>query len=504
MVLTRSQCKKQDQTTDSSSESEFDFEQSETGQSDSDWSTSSDTSCNNCKCAEEETDCHCHCHQPDNISSDASEEDPTGESMIISFIIPRTRKRLFLDGLTRGDDADDEEGDSDEDEDYEEDEKTKCDEPPKKMTKFELSYLNKLKTEEREHFITENKRITDLVNPSSMPYKFKILSSNASDTHKSVLLDKCNQLNNMGFGDHSKYIMWLESALKLPLGHYTPLKINNMSTNNDITEFLTNARSDMDSTIYGQKEVKDQILRILAQWISNPGSKGNVIGIHGERGVGKTKCVKEGISKALGLPFAFVSLGGMHDGSMLTGHHFTYEGSTYGKVSEILIKNKTMNPVIFFDELDKISSRHGDEISGVLMHLTDPVQNEKFNDHYFTDLDLDMSKSLIVFSYNDESLVNPILRDRMITIHVPGYSTSDKVVLCQKHLIDEVIQEFGITRDQIKISDDVIKRIIQKVPEEEGVRNLKRGLECIISWLNMERYTTGGKIEKSFVDCVAK
>ena len=255
----------------------------------------------------------------------------------------------------------------------------------------------------------------------------------------------------------------------------------------------------MNESIYGHTEVKEQILRIITQWISKPDSKGNIIGIYGSPGTGKTRVIKDGISKALGLPFSFISLGGANDGSFLDGHGFTYEGSIYGKIVEVLIKSKCMNPVIFFDELDKITvGRGGDEITGILTHLTDPTQNEHFNDKYFTELDIDVSKCLMVFSYNDETLINPILRDRMITIKVPGYSTKDKIMICQKHLLNEVIHEFGFKPFDIIISEDAIIRIIQRIPDESGVRNLKRGLESIVSWLNMQRYIDGKNIYTPF------
>jgi DNA invertase Pin-like site-specific DNA recombinase len=207
-----------------------------------------------------------------------------------------------------------------------------------------------------------------------------------------------------------------------------------------------------------------------------------------EKGVGKSKLIKEGVSNALGLPFAFVPLGGVNDGSLLNGHHVVYEGASFGKIAEILINTQTMNPVIFFDELDKVSKKFDTEIESILTHLTDPVQNEKFQDHYFNGIDLDLSKSLFVFSYNDESLISPILRDRMITIHVSGYGIEDKIQICQKHLIEEVASEFNIKRSDIIFSDDIIKKIVSRVDEEKGVRNLKRGIESIISSINIERY----------------
>jgi len=202
-----------------------------------------------------------------------------------------------------------------------------------------------------------------------------------------------------------------------------------------------------------------------------------------------TSLIKQGLCTALGLPFGFISLGGASDASFLEGHGFTYEGSTYGKVAEILMKTKCMNPVFFFDELDKVSHTYrGEEIIGILTHLTDSSQNERFNDRYFGEIDLNLSKALIIFSYNDESKINHILKDRMITIHVDGYDMNDKVNIAKDYLIPELLKEYRRTAEDIIFSKEVIEKIIDKVSKEEGVRNLKRGLESIISWLNMHTY----------------
>ncbi len=356
-----------------------------------------------------------------------------------------------------------------------------------KYSSKERRFLKTLDNNEAMYNINEDKRLTALYK-QTMPMKFKIITANATDSQKAMLLHKYSQTKDMGSDEKARHMRWLDFAIRLPLGKFSPIPITNMSSNDDIRQFLDGIRSKMDSKIYGHKETKEQILKILAQWISKPSSKGNVIGIYGEKGVGKSKLIKEGVSNALGLPFAFVPLGGVNDGSLLNGHHVVYEGASFGKIAEILINTQTMNPVIFFDELDKVSKKFDTEIESILTHLTDPVQNEKFQDHYFNGIDLDLSKSLFVFSYNDESLISPILRDRMITIHVSGYGIEDKIQICQKHLIEEVASEFNIKRSDIIFSDDIIKKIVSRVDEEKGVRNLKRGIESIISSINIERY----------------
>jgi ATP-dependent Lon protease len=154
--------------------------------------------------------------------------------------------------------------------------------------------------------------------------------------------------------------------------------------------------------------------------------------------------------------------------------------------------------------LDKVSvSSKGQDIINVLIHLTDPSQNNCFQDKYFSEIDLDLSKSLIIFTYNDNTIIDPILKDRMITIHTKDYSISDKLEITKNHLISNIKTEFDI--NQIDISENDIKYIIEKTDNEAGVRNLKRSIERIISNINLECLLTETSnkhiiIDKSIID----
>jgi ATP-dependent Lon protease len=197
----------------------------------------------------------------------------------------------------------------------------------------------------------------------------------------------------------------------------------------------------------------------------------------------------------LGRDFAFIALGGATDSSFLEGHSYTYEGSTWGKIVDILIHCNSMNPVIYFDELDKISeTAKGEEIAGILTHLTDTSQNASFHDKYFAEIDFDLSKCLFIFSYNDASRVNPILLDRMYRIEANGYSKKDKTQIAQNYLIPKICKEVGFATGDIVISDEVIEYIVEHMTDgEEGVRNLKRCLEIIHTKLNLFRLISNGK-----------
>jgi ATP-dependent Lon protease len=233
---------------------------------------------------------------------------------------------------------------------------------------------------------------------------------------------------------------------------------------------------------------------MLGQLITNPKAIGTAIAIHGPPGTGKTSLVKEGISKILNRPFSFIALGGATDSSFLEGHSYTYEGSLWGKIVQILIDSKCMNPVIYFDELDKISETpKGEEIAGILTHLTDTSQNSQFHDKYFADIDFDLSKCLFIFSYNDESKVNPILKDRMYRIKTAGYNQKQKTTISNNYLLPKIREQIKFSKEDIIIPDATINYIIDNhCGKEDGVRNLKRCLEIIYTKLNLYRLMKPG------------
>ena len=206
--------------------------------------------------------------------------------------------------------------------------------------------------------------------------------------------------------------------------------------------------------------------------------------------------MKEGISKILGREFAFIALGGCGDGSFLEGHSYTYEGSMWGKIVQILMDCKSMNPIIYFDELDKVSDTpRGQEIIGILTHLTDTSQNSEFHDKYFSEVSLDLSKCLFIFSYNDESAVNPILKDRMYRIQTKGYDTKEKITIARDYLLPKIREQVNFKVEDIIIPDETLQYIISTpylTKNESGVRNLKRCLEIIYTKLNLYRLVKPG------------
>ena len=175
----------------------------------------------------------------------------------------------------------------------------------------------------------------------------------------------------------------------------------------NINNNMTRINTTLNNAIHGHTTAKRQLKRIIGQWI-NGKQTGYCFGFEGPPGVGKTSLAKNGLSQCLlnetdntHRPFAFIPVGGSCNGSTLSGHNYTYVGSTWGRIVDILIDKKCLNPIIFIDELDKVSkSEHGKEIIGILTHLVDSTQNESFQDKYFNGIDLDLSKALFIFSNN--------------------------------------------------------------------------------------------------------
>jgi len=197
-----------------------------------------------------------------------------------------------------------------------------------------------------------------------------------------------------------------------------------------------------------------------------------------------TTIVREGLARCFGTreqphPFEFISLGGANSNSTLVGWTYTWHTSSYGRIAGALMKHKCMNPILYFDELDKVSkTNEGKEIISILTHLTDPVQNAIFKDRYFADIPLDLSKCLVVFSYNDPYAIDPILLDRVQRIKIDPMTVQAKIQVAELFLLPTICKEVGVL--PYTISDDLIKFIIERYTNEAGVRKLKELLLTII------------------------
>jgi ATP-dependent Lon protease len=327
--------------------------------------------------------------------------------------------------------------------------------------------------------------------------KYRILEKPVPADVLRLALGRFTALANMdpASGEYHKVAHWIDGYMKLPIGNYIQLPVTFEDGVDKAAAFLQRVRSDMNEAIYGQDDAKMQILQFVAQWISNPTSCGNVVAIHGPMGIGKTTLIKNGVAKALGRPFHFITLGGATDGSFLDGHGYTYEGSTWGRIADAIMTSGCMNPVIYFDELDKVSETpRGEEIMNLLTHLTDLAQNDRFTDKYFAGIPLDLSRCLFIFSYNNAARINPILLDRMYNVALNGFDTRQKQMIADKYLWPAILSDVKM-EEQLHLSPDVVSYIIEHYTRragetnvESGVRELKRCLQTIASRCNMLRF----------------
>ncbi len=333
------------------------------------------------------------------------------------------------------------------------------------FTEEERRYVEKLGERESRRL----HKMLKTMEPNHEPRRLRVLRSNLPH---SIKADVFRQLAE---NDTPKFEEWVEHLLRLPIGKYSLPPPQSEHPN-----FIKAARDKMDKEITGHVDAKHEVLRLICSWLSNGANSGFSIGLEGEPGVGKTSFVKRALSQGMGRPFCFISLGGASDASGLLGHGYTYEGSVPGRLAECLTRSQVMDPIIFFDELDKIStSGKGEELVHALIHLTDPVQNNHVRDRYLHGVNLDFSRAVLVFSYNDPGRVNPVLLDRIKRIRLNAPNAAERVQICQDHLIPRAMTTF---RDNnICVSKEVLAFIIERNSHEAGMRGIEKDISHVIS-----------------------
>ena len=367
-------------------------------------------------------------------------------------------------------------------------------------SKNDFKYFKNLEKKKKEEYLKKINELKEINNNVDKPKLLKIIESDINLSNKAIIVNKIQNYKSLSpySGEYFKLKNWVEGINKIPFGVYKkPCVSLSVSSKKDIKNYLDKVKNDMDDAVYGHDNAKKQILQVIAQTITKSSEGGSVIAIQGPPGVGKTQLIQDGISKALDKPFEFISLGGATDSAFLEGFDYTYEGSRWGKLIDCIMNAKCMNPVIFFDELDKVSdTSKGEEIINVLMHITDSTQNNHFNDKYFQGIDFDLSKCIFIFSFNDEWKINRILKDRMYIIRTDGFQLNEKIKISKNYLIPKIINSVGYKEENIILSDDVIKFIIENYTFEGGVRKLKECVLEICKEINLRRLNGTKLLEK--------
>lgn len=318
----------------------------------------------------------------------------------------------------------------------------------------------------------------------------KIMMLQLPQEIKSMILCKYNSLQSLdtSSNEYFKLRAWLDKVVSVPFGTYKDVPVRLDDGSDKCSDYMKYAKKCLDDAVFGQEDSKLQILQFISTKIANPNGRGLSLLFIGPPGVGKTSIIKNGISKALGWPFQFISLGGDSDASTYTGHQLVYESSHCGKIVNSLVASKSMSTVMMFDEVDKISQTpKGEEVMNLLIHLTDPVQNGDFEDKYLSGIPIDLSKVMFVFSANDINKIDKILLDRMIVINLNGYDLKQKTVIAEQYLLPEALKDVNLT-EKVAISKEILTMIVQEYSgDEKGVRELKRCIDQVVQKINMLR-----------------
>jgi ATP-dependent Lon protease len=315
----------------------------------------------------------------------------------------------------------------------------------------------------------------------------RIAKANLPQEAEQVAKKQLKRLRNMqvGSAEYTVVRTYLDWILDLPWHIQTP---DNMD--------IGAVRKVLDEDHYGLEKVKKRILEYLAVRKLKKDKKGPILCLIGPPGVGKTSLGRS-IARALGRKFVRISLGGVHDEAAIRGHRRTYVGALPGQIIQGMKKGATINPVFMMDEVDKIGHDFRGDPAAALLEVLDPEQNNTFADHYL-EIPYDLSNVMFVATANISDPIPAPLRDRMEILEIPGYTRREKLAIARRHLIPKQLEEHGITKEQLEITDPAVDLVIDFYTREAGVRTLERQIASIIRGVAVkiaEGDTTPRKVE---------
>ena len=349
------------------------------------------------------------------------------------------------------------------------------------------------------HMKQEIERLKEL-SYEDIDYKKQLLANrNIPDNIKTLTLEKIQEMKLYN-NEYYKQLTFVKHILNFPWSSQNDeLFYRNLKdTTTESINYLIKIEDKLKNTSYGHMEAKKSLLEIIGKWISNPSSQGSSFGFVGPPGVGKTLLAKS-LGQSLNIPFVQITLGGQNDGELLHGHGYTYSGSQPGLIIKKMVEAGKSRCILYFDELDKTTSKNGNinEITSILIHLTDPNMNKTFQDRFFQGIEFPLDKVIMIFSYNDSSQVDSILLDRLKEIKIKPYATIEKIKIVKEFIIPELVKSIGLENEKwTLLTEDIIEYIIENYTNEAGVRDIKRHIEKIFLSLNLDKIYKKGFFAK--------